>query len=242
MALLLGAAGLGRGEDGGKPFAVISLASYDRINGDLEIVGKAVGNPMLPKSLEMVIAAATQQKGLAGLDKARPWGAVFQEREPGLPGLRLPAGHGPQRTAGRPPGTLGGPAKHSGDGVYEVSTPARPLFAKQKGSWVVRGLQSRRLEGHARRSAAAAGRSAEEVQRRRTKVSVGNIPPALRETLLSRLKQGAAAAARRKGDEGFSPEKQWEGFREPERRDGRLGRGDPGPGGRCHGAKRVIWN
>jgi hypothetical protein len=193
-------AALGRGEDSGKPFAVISLASYDHINGDLEIIGKAIGNPMLSKTLEAIIASATQGKGLVGLDKARPWGAAFVAGSPDYPAyFFLPvtdlkglveALQGALSGSGRggAPGASGGPAKPGPDGVYEVPTPARPLFAKQKGSWVFVAFSPEGLKSTPDDPLPLLGDLPKKYSVA-VKVMAANIPPALREMAFNRLKQ-----------------------------------------------------
>ncbi len=208
LGLLLATAGLCRAQDGGKPFAVISLAGYDRVNADLETIGKTIGNPALPKMLDALVASATQQKGLVGLDKSRPSGAVFLNGTPDYPAYVFLPVTDLKGLLDALQKRLGGPAKDTGNGVYEVTTPARPFYAKQKGSWVFaapspEGLKNTPedplpLLGDLPKKYAVAARS-----------FVANIPPSLREMVLSRLQQGAAAI-KPPGDEGPSLGKQWE--------------------------------
>lgn len=61
-----------------KPLAVVSVASYDEVVGNVELVGAVAGKPKLAKGLQGMIAVFTHGKGLAGLDKTRPWGAVIR--------------------------------------------------------------------------------------------------------------------------------------------------------------------
>ena len=61
-----------------KPVAVISLSGYDEVLGDIGFVGKLSDNPDLDKGLEALLKLLTKSRGLAGLDKSRPWGGVVQ--------------------------------------------------------------------------------------------------------------------------------------------------------------------
>ena len=205
LTLLLGMAGLGRGDDSAKPYAVISLSSYDRINGDLDVIGKAIGNPTLPKALEGFIAATTQQKGLVGLDKARPWGAVFAGASQDQPAYFFLPVTDLKGLLDALQGPLGGPAKQGSDGVYEAQSPSGPVFAKQKGSWVFAAHSAEGLKSTPDDPLPLLGELPKKYSVA-AKVTVGNIPPALREMLLSRFKAGAAAA-KMEGDESFSPNK-----------------------------------
>lgn len=60
-----------------KPVVTISFAGYNALRGQVDIVGKLIGNPDLSKGLETFLMMATQGKGLAMLDKTKPWGAVI---------------------------------------------------------------------------------------------------------------------------------------------------------------------
>jgi hypothetical protein len=208
LGLLLATTGLGRAQDGGKPFAVISLAGYDRINADLGTIGKIVGNPGLAKMLDTLAASATQQKGLVGLDKSRPWGAVFLNETTDYPAYIFLPVTDLKGLLDALQGALGAPAKDTGNGVYEVTTPARPFYAKQKGSWVFVTLSPEGLKNTPADPLPLLG----DLTKKYTvaaRAFLGNIPPSLREMILSRLKQGAVAA-NPEGNEGLSLNKQWE--------------------------------
>jgi hypothetical protein len=80
MLMLVGAAPSASAQDAAakpmQPVVVVSLAGYDAIYNDLDYLGKISNNPDLAKGLDGMIALFTQWQGLAGLDKARPWGAA----------------------------------------------------------------------------------------------------------------------------------------------------------------------
>lgn len=80
-AVLIGAGSLRAGAapaaDGSKPVALVSLASYDELVKDVGALGKLVDRPELGTALDGLVAAVTQGKGLAGLDKSRPVGIIL---------------------------------------------------------------------------------------------------------------------------------------------------------------------
>lgn len=61
----------------GKPVAVVGVACYDELMADLDYVGKISGQPQVAMGVKGALAFITQGKGLAGLDKSRPLGAVI---------------------------------------------------------------------------------------------------------------------------------------------------------------------
>ncbi len=84
VALLLGVSGLASApaaaDSNVKTVAVVSLASYDQLLGNVEMAGKLAGRPKLAKGLEGTLAVLTHGRGLAGLDTKRPWGVVIQTK------------------------------------------------------------------------------------------------------------------------------------------------------------------
>jgi hypothetical protein len=60
-----------------KPVAVVSLAGYDAFMGDIKYVATLANNPELGAGVEGLLKLVTKNQGLAGLDKAKPWGAVI---------------------------------------------------------------------------------------------------------------------------------------------------------------------
>ncbi|MHC4399950.1 MAG: hypothetical protein ACYTG0_09745 [Planctomycetota bacterium] len=69
-------------ESDSKPLAVVSLAGYDSLMGNVELAGKLAGRPKLAGALQGMLTVATQGKGLAGVDTKRPWGIVIQSAGP----------------------------------------------------------------------------------------------------------------------------------------------------------------
>ncbi len=61
-----------------KPIAALAVASYNDLIGDVNFVGALADQPNFGAAADGVIALATQFKGLAGIDKTRPFGAIIQ--------------------------------------------------------------------------------------------------------------------------------------------------------------------
>ena len=56
-----------------KPIAALAVASYNDLISDVNFVGELVDRPQLGATVEGLLALVTQGKGLAGVDKTRPW-------------------------------------------------------------------------------------------------------------------------------------------------------------------------
>jgi hypothetical protein len=137
-ALLLGASGLrAAAPDAGtlKPLAVVSLASYDELMKDIAFVGKLADRPELDKALEGLLAVVTQGKGLAGVDKTRPWGIVTA-----VEGDK-PVGYGfiPVKSLKELLSVVEPYAEttETGGGVYKITPkgPGQSVFVKEQGGW-----------------------------------------------------------------------------------------------------------
>ena len=61
-----------------KPIAALTVASYNDLVSDVNFVGNLVERPQLGAVLDGGVALITQFKGLVGIDKTRPWGAIVQ--------------------------------------------------------------------------------------------------------------------------------------------------------------------
>lgn len=61
-----------------KPAIVAAVASYNELLEDVGFLGKLADRPDLGSAMEGAIALATHGRGLAGIDKSRPLGVVFQ--------------------------------------------------------------------------------------------------------------------------------------------------------------------
>jgi len=61
-----------------KPIAAVAVAGYNDIIGNINYVGSLVNRPQLGAAADGFVSLVTQFKGLTGVDKTRPWGAIVQ--------------------------------------------------------------------------------------------------------------------------------------------------------------------
>jgi hypothetical protein len=118
-----------------KPVITVSFAGYEAVRANIEAIGKLGGNPQLAQGLEALLAMQTQGKGLAGLDKNAPWGAVVQFSDGGTPtgfGF-LPVTDLKQFMDTLKNTPVGGEITET-DGIYEVATPdGETMYIAQRG-------------------------------------------------------------------------------------------------------------
>jgi hypothetical protein len=117
-----------------KTIAVVALSGYDDIMANVSYVGGLVGQPEATQTIEGMLNLFTQNKGLAGVDKTRPWGMVLQ-----TDGMQfVPVGCLPVTSLDEVLELamgFGVMADDAGDGVKELAMDDRSLFVKQVGDW-----------------------------------------------------------------------------------------------------------
>lgn len=117
-----------------KTIAVVGLSGYDNSMANVKYFGGLVGQPNAAETMEGMLNLFTQNKGLAGVDKTRPWGMVLQTNGTEF----IPVGCVPvtsldellELAIG-----FGIIADEAGDGVKELAMEDRSLFVKQVGDW-----------------------------------------------------------------------------------------------------------
>lgn len=114
--------------------AVVSISSYDNLLKSVSTIGETAGKPGLDKMIDSFIVLGTGGKGLAGVDKTKPWGVqvVMTQQGPGgivfLPVTDLNELLGAVEAQA-------GEAEDVGDGVLALSDGPAPTFVKQQGNW-----------------------------------------------------------------------------------------------------------
>lgn len=206
VALLLGAWNLplAQADSPGdpKPLAVVAFAELDELLGDIQYVGELADKPQLGKGLRAILSLVTRGKGLVGLDKTRPWGAVLRidgEKPTGcalLPITDLEQLHQTLKPFIEEVTELD-------DGVYKVVGKERkkPLFVKEKdGGWL---LASDNLQALAHAPADPGELFAEltEAYDVAVRLYVGNVPDEHREKFIAKVKQEAQEKLQRKDGE-----------------------------------------
>jgi hypothetical protein len=121
-----------------KPALTIAFAGYDQFMDSLKALDKLSGHTKLAAKAEANLKSQTHGKGLAGLDKSRPWGVLVSLGENDQPVVQgyLPVTDLKTLLASVP--TPGGEAPAANaDGLYELPMGGKTVYAKQKGAWAV---------------------------------------------------------------------------------------------------------
>ncbi|MGD0898350.1 MAG: hypothetical protein ABR915_10980 [Thermoguttaceae bacterium] len=116
---------------GAKPLVTVSFAGYDQLMSAIQKAAQRAGRPEVAKMVEQMFA--TQDKGLAGLDRARPWGVVVSA----APGGEFPIqAFIPVTDLNQLMSLAPLPMKPDAAGVYELpGRGGKTFYAAQKGQW-----------------------------------------------------------------------------------------------------------
>jgi len=120
-----------------KPALTIAFAGYDQLIGSLKTLDEISGHTKLAAKAEGNLELMTRGKGIAGLDKSRPWGILVSLGENDQPVVQgyLPVSDLKKMLASIPmPGEV--PAANA-DGVYGFPMGTKTVYVKQKGKWAV---------------------------------------------------------------------------------------------------------
>lgn len=136
LVALLGIHASCQAADAAKPVAVVSIAGYDRIVADVDLIGTVSGNPALSETFKGLITAYTQGKGPAGLDTRRPWGMTINATDGGEPSacVFLPVTDLKQLMEVLKP--FVGEVSEEG-GAYKIQLPNKVHVVKKVGDWAV---------------------------------------------------------------------------------------------------------
>lgn len=187
-----------------KPLLTVSFAGYDVLKGDIATIGKLGGNPGLADGLEGLLTLATQGKGLAGLDKTKPWGAVLltsgQEQTPDqFSGYAfVPVTDLKQLMSLKPDRKTGQPLAPGADGVYEIkNSGGKSVYVMQKGGWALL-VQDREMFKQIPADPTAVLGDLTKQYALAVRVAVKNLPPAIRQSWLADVEKGTRAQLKQK--------------------------------------------
>lgn len=205
VALLLGMSGAASvlaGSPGDvKPVAVVSLAGYDALLGNVELAGELAGRPKLAKGLEGLLAVVTQGRGLEGLDTKRPCGAVIQTDGAKLGGYAfLPVSDFEKFREVLKPYIQ--KAEDLGGGLHKVQGkgPGKPFYVKQTGGWLFVCDQAEGLTHTPADPAQLLGGLPEQYDLA-VRLNVGNVPAKQREQLIAQIQRQAEKDLQRRPGE-----------------------------------------
>jgi hypothetical protein len=176
-----------------KPVVTVSFAGYTELKTDVEAIGKLSGRPELAQLLEGMLAMMTQGKGLAGLDKEQPVGAVVlcdesgeftvygfipvSDVTPWMELLKSATGEAPKAEAG----------------VYEIQAGPESMFITQKGKWTYVAQKKEAFAAVADNPASLLGDLPKKYLLA-VRASVKNVPDALKQQGLALLSMFATAS------------------------------------------------
>jgi hypothetical protein len=172
-----------------KPVAVISLSGYTEVFSDLDFLGKQSERPDLASGLEGMLQLFTQGKGLQGLDKKRPWGAVIEVRNENefVPLVFVPVSNLKQ-LLGSLAGVVGEAEEGTG-GTYSLQAGPQRIYLKEQTGWAFVGQSADSLKTLPKNPLALLG-GLEKSFDIGVRLHVRNIPEIYRDMALDQLKAG----------------------------------------------------
>lgn len=126
--------------------ATIAINSYDNLLADADFIGSLAGYPEIGNMVEGFIALFTQGKGLAGLDKSKPWGVlVTTDGKEFMPIGCLPVHDSKDLLQLLAAFQIR--VDERDDGLVEITTPqGPPLFVREKDGWAYISNKSEYLD------------------------------------------------------------------------------------------------
>ncbi len=171
-----------------KPALTIAFAGYDQMMDSLKALDKLSGHTKLAAKAEASINSQMHGKGLAGLDKSRPWGVLVSLGENDQPVVQgyLPVTDLKQLLSALPMSGGEAPAPNA-KGAYEIPMGEKTAYVKQKDKWAVFSDNEEMLESA---PADPAPVLAELTKKYLLSIrgSVQNVPAASRENFLKSLR------------------------------------------------------
>jgi hypothetical protein len=118
-----------------KIVAAIACTDYNDLIKDVTIIGSLIGQPNIAQGIEGQVAAMTGGKGLAGVDKTKPWGLILQtDGMQFLPVVCLPVTNADDVLAAV--AAIGADVKDGDGGVKQLSLPnGNSFFMKSAAGW-----------------------------------------------------------------------------------------------------------
>lgn len=188
--------------DGGQrePLFVVALAGYDALYGDLDFLGKISDQPELARGLEGFLILFTNNQGLAGIDKARPWGGIVDTDGQDFRRLTFIPVTDLEQTFAALAGLIGEPEELE-DGVFRFQTPAASVYVQEHNGWAFIGQSEEDLDDLPDNPVALLDGLAKQYDIA-VKLHVQRIPAPLREMAIDQMKQGFRLAEEQLPGEG----------------------------------------
>lgn len=169
-----------------KPMVLVAFSGYGELLDDLSYVGKLVDRPALPQMVDGTLGIFTQGKGLAGLDKTKPWGVIVTPDGD-------QQGFVPVKNLKQLLDALAGitnPSEPDDDGVYELEVGGQPLYVREKDGWAYLGRSAAAVKSPPADPLKLLGELPKQYDLA-VQLNVQNVPQPLRDLAISELKKGA---------------------------------------------------
>ncbi len=182
-----------------KPVAVIAASSYSELLADIDYLGELGGRPAAGQQIEGMLALFTQGKGLQGLEKEKPWGAVvmtdgFQFN----PIVCLPVSD--LDALLRLIEGFGMATSDVGDGITEIESPNQSIYVKKTGGWAF-VAQKPELLTETPADPTALFKSLTDEYDLGVRVMLQNIPEMYRQIAIQQMQAGAEQGMERMAEE-----------------------------------------
>lgn len=185
-----------------KPIVVVSLAGYDALLADVDLIGELAGAPELKQGVEGLLGMVTRFQGLAGLSKDKPIGAALllsETQEPAgfvfLPVTDL------DKLLEVFQDTLITETEELEDGYIKLKLKnGPPMIAKKVGDWAFLSVKHDFLSDLPEDPSALLGDLPKKYDLA-IKVNVANVPEPLMDMAVNQMRQGAEAAMRKAAEE-----------------------------------------
>jgi len=178
-----------------KPVLTVAFAGYDEVMADIAFLGKLADNPSLADGVSAMVQMFTQGQGLAGIDGRGPWGMVLRTNGQEFVTLAFVPVTDMEKVLGLL-ATQGITAEKNEQGVYQIQTPARMLYAQQKGPWAYIADQASTLDNVPANPMGLLGGLHQRYDIA-IRASIQNIPPLFRQMAAAQLQMGMEAGMER---------------------------------------------
>ncbi len=182
-----------------KPIAAVAVKSYDELLSDVKFVGNLADKPDLSALVEGLVALGTQGKGMAGIDKSRPWGAVIQANDEEITGYAfLPVSDSKAFMGLLSLYTT--VEKQGGAYKFTPKDGKQEFYGKRHGKWVVFSNEAATLDTAAEEPTALL-KGANDQNLITGRVFLANVPEKYQQMLIGKIEDGAREDLEKKEDE-----------------------------------------
>lgn len=192
----------GRDESAGeaKPLAVVAFSSIDELMKDVDFLGSLAGQKDASQGVEQALKMFTMQKGLAGLDRTKPIGAIVQSSGD-IPGGAICLPITDLNALLDVVKGFGVTSKDAGNGLMQVTTPqGQAVFLKNADGWALLSLSPDMLEAVPADPSTLLGDLTKDYDVS-FRAHVQNMPEAYKQMAVQAMSEGAKQGLSQRADE-----------------------------------------